>query len=59
MIVLIICAGQKLRAGVKGHCGRRALLYFGCCPARGATVVAVPVWQYPQLAIAGSRSHGN
>jgi hypothetical protein len=47
-----ICASQKLLAAVEAHRGWRALLYFGCCAASGATVVAVAVWQYAQLTVA-------
>jgi hypothetical protein len=46
------CVGQKLLAAVEGHRGRRALPYFGPMRQRGATVVAVAVWQYAQLPIA-------
>jgi hypothetical protein len=46
------CVGQKLLAAVEGHRGRRALPYFGPVRQRGATVVAVAVWQYAQLPIA-------
>jgi hypothetical protein len=47
---------------LEGHCGRRALLYFGDVRQGVRQWVAMPVWQYAQLTIAAcsrSRSQDN